>query len=109
MMTLFKKNFTRRLILVLPMLLIMMSVPVFAGNLWENANRLINDIQGKLLGFSTAAACIGVTTGALMKKFSMGKQDKVELGGKVMKDSIWGWAAANGATLVLNYLTDFMK
>lgn len=58
---------------------------------------------------STAAAGVGVGTGVFMKKLSMGKQDKIELGNKVTKDSIIGWATLNALGIILNFASTYTK
>jgi len=80
-----------------------------AGSLFDNANKLINDIYVKFVGMSTAAAGVGAGVGAFMKKFSMGKQERVEMGNKVIKDSIIAWATLNGIGLILNYISAYTK
>lgn len=82
-------------------------VTAYAGDLWGNATQLVNDVKGKIVGMSSAAATVGVGTGAFMKKFSMGKQEKIELGNKVIKDSIVSWAVLNGLTLILSWLNEY--
>jgi hypothetical protein len=64
---------------------------------------MINNLKVRILPLSTAAALIGVGTGAFMKKFSLGKGDRIETGNKIMMNSIWGWVILNGLTLILNY------
>ncbi len=97
---------------VLPILIIfgLFSITAFAaGDLMGNAQKLLNDIYGKFVAFSTAAAGIGVGTGVFMRKFSMGKQHQIELGGKIIKDSIIGWAVINGFGLILAFLTPYLQ
>jgi len=81
----------------------------FAGDLFGNADKLLNDVYLKFVGMSTAAAGVGVGTGVFMKKLSLGKQDKIELGNKVTKDSIIGWATLNALGLILNFASNYTK
>ena len=81
----------------------------FAGDLFGNAGQLLNDVYGKFVAMSTAAAGVGVGTGVFMKKLSLGKQDKIELGNKVVKDSIIGWATLNALGLILNFASNYTK
>lgn len=98
-----------RISLLILLLLFSLSAPVFAGDLMSNAQQLLNDVFGKMVAFSTAAAGIGVATGVFMRKFSLGKQHQIELGGKIIKDSIIGWCVLNGLTLILSFLTPYLK
>jgi hypothetical protein len=80
-----------------------------AGDLFTNADKLLNDVYLKFVGMSTAAAGVGVGTGTFMKKLSLGKQEKIELGNKVTKDSIISWATINGIGLILNFVSNYTK
>jgi hypothetical protein len=82
---------------------------VFAGDLFGNASQLLNDVYLKFVGMSTAAAGVGVGTGVFMKKLSLGKQDKIELGNKVTKDSIIGWVTLNALGIILNFASNYTK
>lgn len=90
-------------------LLIMNTNIAFAGNLFDNASQLLNDVYLKFVGMSTAAAGVGVGTGVFMKKLSLGKQDKIELGNKVIKDSIIGWITLNALGIILNWASTYTK
>lgn len=81
----------------------------FAGDLFGNASKLLNDVYGKFVAMSTAAAGVGVGTGVFMKKLSLGKQDKIELGNKVVKDSIIGWGTLNALGIILNFVSNYTK
>lgn len=98
-----------RIMIVVFILLLPLCNTVFAGDLMGNAQRLLNDVYGKFIAFSTAGAGIGVGTGVFMRKFSMGKQQQIELGGKIIKDSIIGWAVLNGLTLILTFLMSYLQ
>ncbi|HEX2938369.1 MAG TPA: hypothetical protein VHO66_05555 [Ruminiclostridium sp.] len=107
-----KKQSTRKVLFtaVLAVLIAMcMTQVAFAGDAVSNGKRMISDVYMALVGASTAAAGIGVGTGAFMRKFSMGKPDKIEMGGKVIKTSIGGWVLLNGLTTILNFFTPYLK
>lgn len=90
-------------------LLIMNTNIVFAGSLFDNADKLLNDVYLKFVGMSTAAAGVGVGTGVFMRKLSLGKQDKIELGNKVIKDSIIGWIILNSLGIILSFAANYTK
>jgi hypothetical protein len=75
------------------------------GDIFTVFEGIIDDISSRILPISSAAAVIGVGTGAFMKKFSLGKGDRIETGNKIMVNSIWGWVILNGTQLILNYFT----
>jgi hypothetical protein len=76
------------------------------GDIFTVFENMIKNLSARILPLSTAAALIGVGTGALMKKFSLGKGDRIETGNKIMMNSIWGWIILNGLTLILNYFAN---
>ena len=111
-MTSYKRSFLYRTVFlsVYVIGMIMLSTNVaFAGDLFGNASQLLNDVYLKFVGMSTAAAGVGVGTGVFMKKLSLGKQDKIELGNKVTKDSIIGWATLNALGIILNFASNYTK
>ncbi|MEM1724160.1 MAG: hypothetical protein QXW71_00065 [Thermoplasmata archaeon] len=79
------------------------------ADIFDNAQRLFNDIYGKFVAMSTAAAGVGVGVGTFMKKLSMGRQDKIEMGNKVIKDSIVAWAVLNALGLILNFVGNYTR
>ena len=103
------KPYVLRLFLIIIIFIFTFSTTVFANGLMENAQQLLNDVYGRLVAFSTAAAGIGVATGVFMRKFSFGKQHQIELGGKIIKDSIIGWCVLNGLALIFGFLTPYLK
>lgn len=71
------------------------------------AAKLIDDIKGELLMLSSGAVTIAVGCGVFMKKFSMGKQDKIEMGNKLIRDSIIGFVVLNSMTYITTYIQKF--
>lgn len=98
-----------RVSFILLITLMSFTLPTYAGDLMGNAQELLNDVYGRLVAFSTAAAGIGVGTGVLMRKFSFGKQHQIELGGKIIKDSIFGYCILNGLALIFSFLAPYLK
>lgn len=76
-------------------------------SLINNITKLIQKVYGTIVALSSAAAGIGVGCGVFMKKFSMGKQDKIELGNKLVKDSIIGWFTINSIGFILKFLANY--
>lgn len=64
---------------------------------------MLTELSGTILRLSTAAALIGVGTGAFFKKLSFGKPDRIETGNKLIVNSIWGWVLLNGLTTILGW------
>lgn len=78
------------------------------GDLIEVVTRMFNDLAGTILRLSTAAALIGVGTGAFFKKLSFGKPDRMETGNKMIVNSIWGWVLINGLTTILRWAGGYL-
>lgn len=89
---------------VMSFILVSSAVPTFAID--ANISAAITSLWGTMQTASHFAAGIGVATGAFMKKFSMGKPDKIDTGNKLIKDSILGWVMINGLGLILTYISD---
>jgi len=75
------------------------------NNILSNVSTLLSTVESSILQWSAVAVVIGVGVGAMMKKFSMGKQDKIEMGNKLMKDSIIAFAILNATPRIVNFIT----
>ena len=60
---------------------------------------------GSLALLSHPAAGLGIAIGALMKKFSMGRQDRVEMGNKLIKDTFIAWGTINTINAIIFFVT----
>jgi len=74
------------------------------NTLFHKAGAILNTIKLGLLKISAAAVTIAVACGVFMKKFSMGKQDKIETGNKLIRDSIIGFVVLNSMTYITDYI-----
>jgi hypothetical protein len=63
------------------------------------------EIFADLALLSHPAAGIGIAIGALMKKFSMGRQDRVEMGNKLIKDTFIAWGTINSVNAIIFFVT----
>ena len=78
-----------------------------ANNILNDGARMINELANTIRAVSTAAALVGVGTGAFLKKFSLGKPDRIETGNKLITNSIWAWVMINGLILILNFFASY--
>lgn len=69
--------------------------------------KMIKDVASTIVTISSAAALVGVGTGAFLKKFSLGKPDRIDMGNKLIYNSIWGWVLINGLLLILNFFGEY--
>jgi len=79
----------------------------------QDIETTINDgmekVQSLMFKFSTGAVVIAVGCGVFIKKFSMGKQDKIELGNKLIRDSIIGFIVLNAMPIIATTVQGFLK
>lgn len=80
-----------------------------SDNIVQAATNLIRDLSGAIIAISTAAAVVGVGSGAFLKKFSLGKMDRIDMGNKLITNSIWGWILINGLTAILNWAGGYIN
>lgn len=88
-----------------------LSIFSYANNtndLFAVVTKMLNDVSGKMLQLSTAAALIGVGTGAFFKKFSFGKADRIDTGNKLILNSIWAWVLLNGLKTILAWAGGYL-
>ena len=69
-------------------------------DLQEATETWLTKIQNYMFKISTGAVVIAVGTGVFIKKFSMGKQDKIETGNKLIRDSIIGFVVLNAMPII---------
>ncbi len=83
--------------------MVIATAPAQAQDLIAVVTNMLTELSGTILRLSTAAALIGVGTGAFFKKLSFGKPDRIETGNKLIVNSIWGWVLLNGLTTILSW------
>lgn len=64
-------------------------------------NNAFEDIEGWIIKISTPAAAVAVCTGALMRKFSFGDEEKIRTGKKLVRNSLISYAFILAIDLVL--------
>ena len=85
------------------------TINVTSGDFFKTAGKMLNTIKNGLLSISAAAVTIAVACGVFMKKFSMGKQDKIETGNKLIRDSIIGFVVLNSMTYITSYIMNLSQ
>ena len=65
-------------------------------------NSAFEDIEGWIIKISTPAAAVAVCTGALMKKFSFGDEEKIRTGKKLITGSLFSYAFILAIDLILS-------
>jgi uncharacterized BrkB/YihY/UPF0761 family membrane protein len=65
-------------------------------------NNAFQDIEGWIIKISTPAAAVAVCTGALMRKFSFGDEEKIRTGKKLINGSLFSYAFILAIDLILS-------
>lgn len=63
--------------------------------------KAFEQIEGWIIKISTPAAAVAVCTGMLMKKFSFGDEERIRIGKKLVKSSLFSYAFILAVDLVL--------
>lgn len=64
--------------------------------------KAFEQIEGWIIKISTPAAAVAVCTGMLMKKFSFGDEERIRIGKKLVKSSLFSYAFILAVDLVLS-------
>lgn len=85
-------------------LILILSTTVFGATpkLVNKLNDAFEDIEGWIIKISTPAAAVAVCTGALMRKFSFGDEEKIRTGKNLIKGSIFSYAFILVTDLILS-------
>lgn len=104
------KKFLFTIILTTYIILIL-STTVFASTpkLVNKINSAFEDIEGWILKISTPAAAVAVCTGALMRKFSFGDEEKIRTGKKLITGSLFSYAFILAIDLVLSAIQSLIS
>ena len=65
-------------------------------------NNAFESIRDWLIKLSTPAAAVAVGTGVFMKKFSFGDEEKIRMGKKLIKGSLFSYAFILAINLILS-------
>ena len=84
--------------------ILVLSTPVWAATpkLVNKLNSAFEDIESWIIKISTPAAAVAVCSGALMRKFSFGDEEKIRTGKKLIAGSLFSYAFILGIDLVLS-------
>ena len=85
-------------------IILILSTTVFAATpkLVTKINDAFEDIESWILKISTPAAAVAVCTGALMRKFSFGDEEKIRTGKNLVKGSLFSYAFILVLDLILS-------
>lgn len=72
-------------------------------------NSAFESIEGWILKLSTPAAAVAVGTGVFMKKFSFGDEEKIRMGKKIIKGSLFSYAFILAIDLILSAIKSLIS
>lgn len=99
-----KKTFYIIFILLFTFIFVYFLYPYSYGadrTLVETITSAFRQIKEWILKIATPAAAVAVTTGALMKKFSFGDEEKIRVGKKLIQSSLFSYAFILAIDLIL--------
>ena len=92
-------------IITLFIYIILILSPIVLGATPKLVNKLndaFKDIEGWIIKILTPAAAVAVCTGALMRKFSFGDEEKIRTGKKLITGSLFSYAFILAIDLILS-------
>ena len=72
-------------------------------------NNAFENIRDWLIKLATPAAAVAVITGAFMKKFSFGDEEKIRTGKKLIKSSLFSYAFILAINLILSAIKSLVS
>ena len=104
------KKIIFNLILVI-LLLFIFSIQAFASTpkLVNKVNDAFKEIEEWILKISTPAAAVAICSGALMRKFSFGDEEKIRTGKKLITGSLFSYAFILAADLILSAIKSLIN
>lgn len=92
-------------------LILIFSGTVFGATpkLVTKLNNAFEDIEGWIIKISTPAAAVAVCSGALMKKFSFGDEEKIRMGKKLITGSLFSYAFILAIDLILSAIQSLIS
>ena len=72
-------------------------------------NDAFEDIESWIIKIATPAAAVAVCTGALMRKFSFGDEEKIRTGKKLMTGSLFSYAFILAIDLILSAIQSLIS
>lgn len=100
------------LLLLIPFFIIIFTNTSFAlgePKLVSKLDSAFEDIKSWIIKISTPAAAVAVCSGALMKKFSFGDEERIRTGKKLIKGSLFSYAFILSIDLILSTIKSLIS
>ena len=91
-------------------IILILSSTVFGATpqLVKKLNTAFEDIESWIIKISTPAAAVAVCSGALMRKFSFGDEEKIRTGKRLVKGSLFSYGFILCIDLVLSLINTLL-
>lgn len=98
------KNKTLFFITIILIFIFIFSTSSFAATpkLVSKLNNAFEDIEKWLINLATPAAAVAVGSGVFMKKFSFGDEEKIKMGKKLIRGSLFSYGFILAIDLILS-------
>lgn len=103
------KNFTKKIIIILLFFILLFNIFNISYCFFDSTPKIVtklNDaftkIEEWLLKLATPAAAVAVGTGVFMKKFSFGDEERIRMGKKIIRTSLFSYAFILAIDLILS-------
>ena len=106
---LFYFSYTLFLFFILSILFFNFSFAFWEPKRVSKINSAFESIESWLLKLSTPAAAVAVGTGVFMKKFSFGDEERIRLGKKIIKGSLFSYAFILAIDLILSAIKSLIS
>ena len=85
-------------------IMLILSTTIFASTpkLVNKLNSAFEDIESWIIKISTPAAAVAVCSGALMRKFSFGDEEKIRTGKKLITGSLFSYGFILAIDMILS-------
>lgn len=106
-----KKNIYYIITITLLLLFILSNHSYCLGDpkLISTLNSAFEKIENWMIKLATPAAAIAVISGAFMKKFSFGDEEKIRIGKKLIKSSLFSYAFILVINLILSAIESLLS
>lgn len=89
---------------------------IFSNKAFASTPKLVNkvndafkEIESWIIKISTPAAAVAICSGALMRKFSFGDEEKIRTGKKLITGSLFSYAFILAADLILSAIQSLIN
>ena len=92
-------------------LILALSTTVFGATpkLVNKLNSAFEDIESWIIKISTPAAAVAVCTGALMRKFSFGDEERIRTGKRLIRGSLFSYGFILCMDLILSTINNLLS